>query len=60
MGHTVVDIVVAGPTRRDLVERTARQDFVAATDAVRRKETHYWDRAAGTKFVPFVGVRCIV
>ena len=38
---------------RDFVERAARQDFIAATDAERRKETHYRDRAAGTKFVPF-------
>ena len=53
VGHTLVDIVVADPTRRDLVERAARQDLVAATDAERRKETHYRDRAAGTKFVPF-------
>ena len=52
-GHTLVDIVVADPTRRDLVERAARQDLVAATDAERRKESHYRDRAAGTKFVPF-------
>ena len=53
MGHTLVDIVVADPTRRDLLERAARQDLVAATNAERRKETHYQDRAAGTKFVPF-------
>ena len=53
MGHTLVDIVVADPTRRDLVERAARQDLVAATDAERRKETHYQDRAARTIFVPF-------
>ena len=53
VGHTLVDIVVADPTRRDLVERAARQDLVAATDAERRKETHYQDRAARTIFVPF-------
>ena len=53
VGHTLVDIVVADPTRRDLVERAARHDLVAATDAERRKEAHYRDRAAGTKFVPF-------
>ena len=40
-------------TRRDLVERVARQDRVAATNAERRKETHYRVRAPGTKFVPF-------
>ena len=28
-GHTLVDIVIANPTRRDLVERAARQDLVA-------------------------------
>ena len=33
VGHTLVDIVVANPTRRDLVERAARQDLVTATDA---------------------------
>ena len=49
----MVDIVVADPTRRDLVERAARRDLVAATDAERRKETHYRDRAARTKCVPF-------
>ena len=48
----MVDIVVADPTRRDLVERAARHDLVVATDAERRKEAHYRDRAAGTKFVP--------
>ena len=37
VGHTLVDIVVADPTRCDLVERAARQDLVAATDAERRK-----------------------
>ena len=51
MGHTLVDIVVADPTRRDLVERAARQELVVAAE--RGKETHYRDRAAGTKFVPF-------
>ena len=35
------------------MKRTARQDLVAATDAERTKETHYRDRAPGTKFVPF-------
>ena len=53
VGHTLVDIVVAIPTRRDLVERAARHDLVAATNAERRKETHYRDRVAGTNFVPF-------
>ena len=53
VGHTLIGIVVADPTRRDLVVHAARHDPVAATDAERRKETHYWDRASGTKFVPF-------
>ena len=53
VGHTLVDIVVVDPTRRDLVERATRLDLVTATDAERRKETHYRDRVAGTKFVPF-------
>ena len=51
--HTLVDIVVADPTRRDLVERAARPYLVAATYAKRRKETHYRDCAAGTKSVYF-------
>ena len=49
----MVDILVAYPTREDLVERALKTDLVAATDAERRKETHYRDRAAGTKFMPF-------
>ena len=53
VGHILVDIIVADPTRRDLVERAARQDLVGAKDAERRKETHYRNRVAGTKFVPF-------
>ena len=39
MGYTLVDIVVADPSRRDLVERVAGHDLVAATDAERRKGT---------------------
>ena len=53
VGHIVVDIVVADPTRRDLAERTARQDLVAAPNAEGRKETHYRDHAGVMKFVPF-------
>ena len=53
VGHTLVDITVANPTRRDLVERAARHVLVAATDVERRKETHSRDRAARTKFAPF-------
>ena len=56
---TLVDIVVADLTRRDLVERTARHDLVAARDAERRKETHYRDRAARTKFVPLLLSRTV-
>ena len=52
-GHTWVGIIVANPTRRDLVKRAARQDLVAATDVEQKKETHHRDRATGTKFVPF-------
>ena len=54
VGHTLVDIVVADPTRRDLLERAARHDLVVVTYAKRRKETHYRYRVAGTKFVPSV------
>ena len=49
VGHTLVDILVADPTRRDLVERAARQDLVATTNAERRKEAHYQDHGYGTK-----------
>ena len=52
-GHTLVDINVVEPTRRDLVERAAGHDLVAATDAWQRKETHYRNRALVTKFVLF-------
>ena len=51
--RTLVDIVVADSTHRDLVERATKHDLVAATDVERRKETHYRDCAAGMKFVPF-------
>ena len=53
VGHTLIDIVVANPSRRDLVERAATQALVSATNAERRKETHSWDRAVRTKFVSF-------
>ena len=46
--HTLVDIVVAELTRRDLVERAARHDLVAATNVERRKETHYKVRVSKT------------
>ena len=49
VGHTLVNIFVAYPTRRDLVERVARQDLVPAIEAERRNR----DRAPRTKFVPF-------
>ena len=63
VGHTLVDIVDADPTRRDLVERAARHDLVAATDAERRKETHYRDRASRTKFLLYLlrrTVHCLI
>ena len=37
-------------TRHDLV--SARHDLIAATDAERKKEAHYWGRTARTKFGP--------
>ena len=52
-GHTLVDVDVASPTRRDLAERAATQDLVAATTGERRKETHHLDRAARTNFFPY-------
>ena len=33
--------------------RSAHFEAEVIIHAERRKETHYWDRAAGTKFVPF-------
>ena len=51
--HTLVDIIVADSTCRDLVERAAKQVPVAATYTERREETHSRDRADGTKCVPF-------
>ena len=56
-GHTLVDIV-ADPTHRDLAERAAGQDLVAATTAERRQETHYRDCAPVTKLVPFALETC--
>jgi hypothetical protein len=53
VGHTLVDIVIADPTRCDLVERAAERGLVAASDAERKKEAHYRDRAQGSVFVPF-------
>ena len=58
VGHPLVDIVVADPTRRDLVERAARQNLDAATDEKRRKETHCRDCALNTKSVPFALETC--
>ena len=52
-GHNLVEITVTNLTCRDLAERAASYDLVAATDAERRKEIHYRDCAASTKFVPF-------
>ena len=54
----MVDIVVADPTRRDLVGRAARHDLVAAIDVERRKGTYYRDRVVATKFVPFALNTC--
>ena len=53
VGHTLIDIVIADPTRGDFVDRAARMDLVAATEAEKCKERHYGDRINGTKFVPF-------
>ena len=60
VGRTLVDIAFADLTRRDLVERAARHDLVAAADAKRRKETHYRDRAAGTIFLPLLLNRTVL
>ena len=43
LGHTLVIIVVADPTRRDLAECVASQDLVVATNTEQRNETHYRD-----------------
>ena len=52
-GHTLIDIVIADPTRGDFVDHAARMDLVAATEAEKCKERRYRDRTSGTKFVPF-------
>ena len=54
VGHTLIDIVVADPTRGDFVDHAARMDLVAATEAEKCKERRYRDRTSGTKFVPLV------
>ena len=41
VGHALAELVVIDPTHRDLVECVSRHDLVGATDAERRKETHY-------------------
>ena len=56
--HTLIDNAVADPTRRDLVERVARIDLVAATDTDWRKEAHYRDRTSGTMVVPIALETC--
>ena len=50
-GHTLVDIIVADPASCESVERAARQDLVAATDAELKNEIRYRDRSSGMKFV---------
>ena len=51
--HTLIDTVVADPTRRDLVDPAARVDLVVAKIAEQRKEAHYRDRMSGTMVVLF-------
>ena len=43
VGHTLVDIVVADPTRRELVERSARHDLVAAQEGGPLSGSRSWD-----------------
>lgn len=59
LGHTLIDIVIADSTRRDLVNRFARNDLIAATDVERRKKVHYRDRKSGTMFVLSILKMCI-
>lgn len=52
-GHTLIDIMLVNPTRRDLVERAAHKDMVAPRNAQQRQEAHYRDHMSGTIFVAF-------
>ena len=52
-GHTLIDIVIADPTRGDFVDHAARKDLVAATEIEKWKESRCRDRTNGTTFVPF-------
>ena len=49
----IIILKLGDPNRRDLVERADTQDLVGATNAERKKKTHYRDCVAQTKFVPF-------
>ena len=51
--QTFADFDIAYRIQRDLVDGAVTQDLVAATQADRRKETCYRDRARRTKFIPF-------
>ena len=55
-GHPHVDVVVTYPTRRDLVQRGAIYDLVAAKDAERRKKAD--SRANRTNFVQVLHTYC--
>ena len=61
--HTLVEIFVADPNRRDLVESAAWKDLVATTDAKWRKETHSWYHAAKSFICPSLlrhTVHCLI
>ena len=52
-GHTLIDIMVLDPTRRNLVERTACIDLVAATNAERHNEAPHGDCTSRLMFIRF-------
>ena len=51
-GHTLLDIVIADPTRVDLVARAAVASEHAASEAARQKERRYTGRPQGDTFIP--------
>ena len=51
-GHTLLYVVIADPTRVDLVTRAAVVSQHAASGAERQKERHYRGRPRGDTFIP--------
>ena len=51
-GHTLVDVVIADPTRVDLVARATVVLEHAASKVARQQERHYSGRPRGDTFIP--------